>query len=62
MPLAWKLDRILQIAETVLFASRFLFLFFTSVTMEKLRSASAFEWGKELNELIILNLEKFSPR
>jgi len=51
MPLVWKLDRIVQIAETVLFANRFLFLLFhTSVTMEKMRSASAFEWGKERTE------------
>jgi len=47
MPLVWKLDRIVQIAETVLFANRFLFLFFTSVTMEKERSVSAFEWEKK---------------
>jgi len=62
MPSAWKLDRTIHIAETILFDKGFLFLFFISVTIEKIRSASALEWGKkEQFEQVTLNVETFFP-
>jgi len=49
MSVVWKLDQSIQIAEIVSTDKLFLFLFFTLVITEKIRSTSAFEWGREKN-------------